>query len=277
MLADTKTVLHAVFGHPVAQSLSPAMHNRAFQELGLNCVYLAFDVTDIGSAMNAVRALGIRGASVTIPHKVKVMEYLDEVDAAARRMGAVNTVLNEGGRLIGSNTDGPGAVAALREITELSGKTLLLLGSGGAARAIAHAARAEGAAIVIGNRVEDRAEAEALASEVDAAFAPLGDVRSVACDIVVNATPIGMAPHTEASPVPADFFRKGMAVMDIVYNPIETRFLREAREKGASTVDGAAMFVYQGAAQFSLWTGSTAPVALMRRVVLEKLSAKERG
>ncbi|MBI5845460.1 MAG: shikimate dehydrogenase [Deltaproteobacteria bacterium] len=271
MLPDAKTVLHAVFGHPVGHSLSPSMHNRAFSELGLNCVYLAFDVTDIGAAMKAVRTLSMRGASVTIPHKLAVMDHLDEVDEAARKMGAVNTIINDGGRLYGKNTDGLGAVIALEEKISLAGKSLLLLGSGGAARAVAHAVKNAGAKVAIAHRPEDAQEAETLAGEVNAKVLLLSQASGESCDIAVNATPLGMAPKVEDTPVSADFFRPGMVVMDVVYNPLETRFLREAKQKGCETVDGAAMFVYQGAAQFTLWTGREAPYAVMRKTVLDAL------
>lgn len=271
MLPDAKTVLHAVFGHPVGHSLSPSMHNRAFAELGLNCVYFAFDVTDIGAAMQAVRTLSVRGASVTIPHKLAVMEHLDEVDETARKMGAVNTVINDGGRLYGKNTDGLGAIMALEEKISLAGKSLLLLGSGGAARAVAHAAKTAGAKVSIAHRPEDAKEAETLAGEVDAKVLLLSEASGEPCDVAVNATPLGMAPKVDATPVRGDFFRPGMVVMDVVYNPLETRFLREARAAGCETVDGAAMFVYQGAAQFELWTGRKAPYELMRKTVLNAL------
>lgn len=271
MQPDAKTVLHAVFGHPVGHSLSPAMHNRAFKELGLNCVYLAFDVTDIGAAMDAVRTLSMRGASITIPHKLKVMDHLDEVDETARKIGAVNTVINEGGRLLGRNTDGLGAVKAIGEKTSISGKRLLLLGSGGAARAVAHAAKIAGASVSIAHRPEDREEAYTLAGEVGAGVLPLSAAHETSCDIAVNATPLGMAPDVDATPVSDAFFKPEMVVMDVVYNPLETRFLREAKSKGCSTVDGAAMFVYQGVAQFELWTGMKAPYGLMRKTVLDSL------
>jgi len=274
MLPDAKTVLHAVFGHPVGHSLSPFMHSRAFAELGLNCVYLAFDVTDIGAAMQAVRTLSMRGASVTIPHKLAVMEHLDEVDETARKMGAVNTVINENGRLLGKNTDGLGAVMALEEKTSLAGKSLLLLGSGGAARAVAHAVKNAGAAVSIAHRPEDAKEAETLAGEVEARTLLLSEASGEVCDVAVNATPLGMSPNVDETPVSPGFFRPGMVVMDVVYNPLETRFLREAKQKGCETVDGAAMFVYQGAAQFTLWTGRKAPYELMRETVLHALFPK---
>lgn len=271
MQPDARTVLHAVFGHPVGHSLSPSMHNAAFAELGLNCVYLAFDVTDIGAAMKAVRTLSMRGASVTIPHKLSVMEHLDEVDETARKMGAVNTVINENGRLLGKNTDGLGAVKALEQKTSLAGKRVLLLGSGGAARAVAHAVKIAGASVKIAHRPEDEKEAAVLAGEVEAGTLLLSQAMGEACDVAINATPLGMAPNVDASPVPAEFFKPGMVAMDVVYNPLETRFLREARKMGCETVDGAAMFVYQGVAQFELWTGRKAPYELMRKTVLDSL------
>jgi len=274
LFPDTETRLFCVFGDPVAQSKSPIMHNAAFAHTGYNGVYLAFRVPEIGPAMAAVRTLNIRGASVTIPHKVRVMEYLDEVDEAARSMGAVNTVVNENGRLVGKNTDGPGAVRALEEKAVVAGKAVTLLGSGGAARAIGHGLAARGCRVTVVHRPEDLEEAKKLAGELGSEPVPMGRVLDVPCEIVVNATPLGMAPLEDKTPVPAEFFRSGMVAMDAVYHPLETRFLREAKQKGLPTVNGAAMFIYQGALQFETWTGLEAPVTIMRKTVLAALGAK---
>jgi shikimate dehydrogenase len=202
-----------------------------------------------------------------------VLEFLDEVDDTARGMGSANTVKNESGRLMGTNTDGLGAVLALKEKTLLRGKKVLLLGSGGAARGIGFAAKNEGAEIAVANRNEERPEAEALAESLGGAFVPLHEVRDIACDIVINATPVGMEPNIHASPVPRDFFKKNMVVMDIVYRPRTTRFLLDAESAGCVTIDGVAMFVYQGAAQFKWWTGKNPPVDVMRSAVIDALTA----
>jgi shikimate dehydrogenase len=262
---DAATRLYCVIGDPAGHSKSPAMHNAAFAKTGVNAVYCAFRVTDAGAAMAAVRALGIAGVSVTVPHKVAVMACLDEVDEAARAIGAVNTVKNENGRLLGKNTDAEGAVRALEEAGPLAGKTVAVLGAGGAARAVVFGALGRGARVVVVNRTREKGRA--LAREAGADFLPLSRARELIADVVVNTTTVGMAPSAGVSPAPPEIFRPGMAAMDIVYNPLRTRFLEDARQKGCSVVDGLAMFVYQGASQFEWWTGLPAPADEMRRAV----------
>lgn len=275
MSFNASTALYCVMGNPVAHSLSPAMHNAAFARLGINAAYLAFPVADIGRAMDAMRALPILGASVTIPHKVSIMEHLDHVDETARRMGAVNTVTNRGGKLSGTNTDGPGAAMALENVAPLSGKKVLILGSGGVARAISLAVIDRGATVTVAHRPEDAAEAEALARDQGCALALLASAPGISCDVVVNATPVGMHPDTDKSPMPASFFKAGMTAMDAVYNPLTTRFLKEAQAAGATPVCGAEMFIFQGAAQFALWTGRQAPEDLMREIVMAELVKRQ--
>ncbi|MFP4474838.1 MAG: shikimate dehydrogenase [Desulfatibacillaceae bacterium] len=268
-LPTAQTQLYCVIGNPVAHSKSPVMHNRAFAETGLDAVYLAFEAGDAGAAMSAVRQLGIQGVSVTVPHKVTVMEYLDEVDDRAKDVGAVNTVKNVAGRLVGRNTDGFGAVRALEDRTPLDSRRVAVVGAGGAARAVAFVAGWRGAKVTVVNRSPDRGRS--LASEAGAAFLPLAEIQDLACDVIVNCTSVGMSPHKEESPVPAAVFKEGMVAMDIVYNPLRTRFLEDAATAGCEVVDGLSMFVYQGAAQFEWWTGELAPVEAMRQTVLDAL------
>ncbi|MEW5734428.1 MAG: shikimate dehydrogenase [Thermodesulfobacteriota bacterium] len=275
MNINAQTALYCVMGNPVGHSLSPAMHNAAFAHLGLNAVYLAFRIEDVKQAMNAMRTLPILGASVTIPHKLGVMEHLDHVDEIASRMGAVNTILNRDGKLYGTNTDGPGAAMALEAATPLAGKRVLVLGSGGVARAIALSVADRGSSVTVAHRPEDKAEAERLARDLGCSLALLLDASGIACDVAVNATPVGMHPDVDASPVPASFFKPGMTAMDAVYNPLATRFLKDAAAAGCVTVGGAEMFIYQGAAQLSLWTGREAPVDLMRGIVLTALKQRQ--
>jgi shikimate dehydrogenase len=264
--------VYAVFGDPVAHSLSPLMHNRAFERVGFKAAYVAFRVTDIGAAVAAVRTLGIAGLSVTIPHKVGIMAYLDEIDQTAQSIGAVNTVVARGDKLVGYNTDGAGALAALEAVTSVSGKELVVVGAGGAARAIAKGVCAAGGRVTIANRSLENGRA--LADALECASCGLAELSTIACDILVNTTPVGMTPQVDAMPVRRRDLRPEMVVMDIVYNPWRTRLLREARKIGCITVDGISMFVNQGALQFSLWTQLPAPVSLMRQVVLKAL---ERG
>ena len=270
---DAKTSLYCVLGNPVAHSLSPVMHNRAFARTGGNSAYVAFRVEDPAGAAAGIRALGIRGASVTIPHKVAIMDHLDEIDDLARSIGAVNTVDNRDGRLIGYNTDGMGAADALAEAVDISGRRIALIGAGGAARAIGFTLAARGAEVLVFNRT--RTNGEALAKDLSTRYAPLDQLDRYDCQVVINTTSVGMAPDTDAMPIRAEHLDPAMVVMDIVYNPRLTRLLETARGLGCQTMDGVAMFVNQGAAQFELWTGQTAPRAVMQDAVTEALTRNE--
>ena len=269
---DADTRLFGVIGAPVAHSLSPVMHNAALRDMNYPAVYLAFQVTDPAAAAAAMRALGIAGLSVTIPHKVAIMPHLDGLDELARRIGAVNTVVCREDQLIGFNTDCFGTLAALKEKTELAGKRVALLGAGGAARAVGFGLSSEGACITVYNRSEARGRR--FAEELQAQFQPLDRFGRQATDIVINTTSLGMFPHTQGSPVHAAALAPGMVVMDIVYNPIETTLLRDARAAGCAIIDGVDMFVYQGARQLELWTGKPAPLATMREAVIAALTAR---
>jgi shikimate dehydrogenase len=267
---NTKTCLYGVVGDPVSHSLSPLMHNTAFESIGYNGVYLAFGVKDLKGAVAGIRALGVKGASVTIPHKIGVMGYLDEIDAQAVKIGAVNTIVNREGHLFGYNSDCLGAMAALREKTEIRDKRVVIAGAGGAARAIGFGILSQGGDLAILNQIEE--EGKALAGDLGVPYYPLSDYMNHPCDILINATPLGMTPNVSDMPVGSDYLEAHMTVMDIVYNPLKTRLLAEAEKTGCTCVDGVAMFVYQGVSQFEAWTGANAPVDLMRSVVLEALS-----
>ena len=266
---DAKTRVYAVIGDPVTHSLGPLMHNAAFAKRGINAVYVAFRVSDLPGAVAGIRGLNIRGCSVTIPHKVAVMDLLDEVDPLARQIGAVNTIVNHDGRLCGFNSDSPGAVAALLEKTPVIHRQVAVIGAGGAARALAHGVTANGGRLTIVNRSDRRGRR--LAEEVGGDFCPLNDFLGAGVEILINATSVGMAPDTDRMPVSIACLRPGMTVMDIVYNPLETRLLKAARTAGCTLVDGVAMFVHQGAIQFQRWTGQKAPVQLMKKIVLGAL------
>jgi shikimate dehydrogenase len=282
---NARTQLCAVIGNPVEHSLSPAIHNRAFQELGLDFVYLAFRVEDVRSAVSGMRALeNFRGLSVTIPHKVAIIEHLDEIAEVDAQIGSVNTVVNEGGKLRGFGSDGPGARQALAEAgVQVAGQPVLLLGSGGAARAIAFdlAHRATPSSLSILGVVQD--EVRALTRElrektpVDATGEMLTEeslaTRIAESRIVIHATPVGMHPKEGESLVPPDLLHPDLAVMDIVYNPYETRLLADSRARGIRTIPGIEMFVNQALLQFEAWTGKTAPKEIMKQVVLDRLTA----
>lgn len=266
---NAETSLFGVIGNPVSHSLSPVMHNSAFRHTGYNGVYLAFAVKELEKAIWGVRSLGIKGASVTIPHKVSVMAFLDEVDQMASDIGAVNTIVNRSGRLVGYNTDCLGAVRALKQVSEIRDKQVLMIGAGGAARAIGFGIQAEGGRLSIVNILED--EGKALARDLGTSYYHISEFGKMDYDILINATPVGMIPQTEEMPVAKDTLKEERVVMDIIYNPLKTRLLMEADKIGCRTVCGHDMFVYQGVAQFELWTGLTAPVDVMRKVVLEAL------
>lgn len=270
MLIQAHTPVYAVIGDPVAHSLSPIMHNRALAARGLPGVYVGFHVTDLPAAIAGIRALGVRGVSVTLPHKVVVIPLLDEIDETARAIGAVNTIVNDAGVLKGTNTDGAGALKALATVTDVTGRRTAILGAGGAARAVARALSKAGAKVALFNRTAARAAA--LARQLDLKWAPLTNLAQWGPEILINATPVGMMPDTAALPVNADVLDQTMVVMDIVYSPLETPLLAAARLRGCTTVDGAHMLVFQGAAQFERWTGVAAPVAVMRQAVIEALS-----
>jgi len=279
------TRICCLIGDPVSHSISPAMHNAAFKELGLDYIYLPFRVKpeSLNDSLKGLRALGIAGFNVTIPHKVAIMPLLDKLDPLAEKIGAVNTVLNNKGVLKGFNTDGPGFIAALKTSgIEPDGKKVVLLGAGGAARAIAFSLAESGAYISILNRRQEYDWAVNLATSIvikchkkDVTALELSD-KSLKkelkdADILVNATPLGMTPGIENTPVAGELLTDGLTVFDIVYNPVETRLIREAKAAGLKTISGIDMLVMQGALAFEIWTGKKAPVALMKKQALKEL------
>lgn len=280
---DAQTRLCGVIGNPVGHSMSPAIHNAGYEALGLNVVYLAFEVEDVAPCLDGVRALGnFAGLSVTIPHKAAVIEHLDELDPMAERVGSVNTISKVEGRLIGSTTDGPGTLRAFEGAgVELSGKRVLFVGSGGAVRAVAFAmAEAAVAEIVVLGRTP--ANVETLTGDLRAATQPeirAGNLEqdllpSIArADVLIQGTPMGMAgPDEGKSPIPPDAIRAEHVVFDMVYNPLETPLIRDAKAAGARTILGIEMLVHQAALQFEGWTGESAPVDVMRAAAVTRLA-----
>jgi shikimate dehydrogenase len=279
-----KTAVCGIFGHPVEHSMSPAIHNAAFEALELDFVYVAHDVAPDGlaTAVAGIRALGYRGLSITIPHKSAALELVDEADPTAKGIGCINTVVNDDGVLKGFNSDGRGALKALTGAhAHPEGKQVVVLGSGGAARAIAMtlAVEAPPAELVVLGIVP---------GELDQLVADLNDrgrtrargevssddsIRSAlaTADILVQTTPIGMHPKTDASLVPPDALRPEITVFDAVYNPRRTKLLQNAAFVGCRVVEGVEMFLGQAVVQFELWTGQRAPVEVMRRIVEERL------
>lgn len=277
---DSNTLLFGVIGNPIRHSKSPIMMNRAFRETGINGVYTAFHVTAdrIADFAAGVRAMGIRGVNVTIPHKLDIMSVLDEIDASAQAIGAVNTIVNEEGRLIGYNTDGIGYVRSLKEEAEreLAGKRIVVIGAGGASRGIVYAlANERPARITISNRSLERAQelADSLQGAADI-IAITHDELQAACqeaDIVINTTSVGMFPNTGETPVNASWLKQDAVASDLIYNPLKTKFLLEAEQRGCRIHGGLGMFIYQGAYAFEYWTGQPAPAAAMRETVLASL------
>lgn len=273
------TRVMAVFGYPVHHSLSPAMHNAAFRALGLDCVYVAFNVHpgDLEAAVRGILALGLVGVNVTIPHKESVIEFLEEVNADAARIRSVNTIWNRGGHLVGSSTDGPGFIRALESAGKSpDGSRAVVVGAGGAARATAYALAERGASITVVNRTYERAVY--LAELLNSAFGrkvivPVGlgspEAREAIeeADLLVNCTSVGMYPDIDAQPIPTEWLHSRLFVYDQIYNPEETKLLRAAREIGARGVNGLGMLVYQGAISFEVWTGMSAPVEVMEDAV----------
>jgi shikimate dehydrogenase len=265
--------------------MSAVMHNAAFQELGLDFRYKLRSVKpeDLrGFITSRMREPKVRGASVTIPHKVSVVRHLDEVDSEASRIGAVNTIVNDRGQLKGYNTDGIAAMRALREAYgDLTGAKAVMVGAGGAARAVGYKLSTSVGELSILNRTVNRAvdlahalsnlpECRASISASPLRRESLNEALEDA-DILVNTTPLGMSPNVDDSPVDSDLLRSDLLVFDAIYNPFRTRLLREAEDVGAKTMSGLSMLVYQGAAAFKLWTGVDAPKASMIRAIEEEL------
>jgi len=283
MKISGKTRVCGIIGDPVEHSLSPVMHNAAFEELNLDFVYVAFRVRreELREAIIGTRNLDFHGLNVTMPHKNAVMRHLDEIDSTTRSIGAVNTILNDEGRLVGYNTDGVGALKALKEtgITP-KGKKLLLLGAGGAGKAIAFHAAQEVEELVILNRTPQKAKklAEVLRKDFNKKIDSNGlsietikeELRDT--DILVNATSVGMHPKVDQSLVPPSLLRPDLCVMEIVYSPLETKLAKDAKAVGAKVASGIEMLVYQGAASFEIWTNHKAPVKAIKQAVLNKLS-----
>ncbi|KEK26264.1 shikimate dehydrogenase [Bacillus gaemokensis] len=272
--------LYGVIGNPIGHSLSPLMHNDAFEHLSIDAHYHAFLVEEetLGEAVKGLKALGVSGFNVTTPHKVSIMKHLDEIDPLAKQIGAVNTVVHRDGKLIGYNTDGIGYVRSLQSISKepLNRKRILLLGAGGACRAIYFSLADAGVnEIDIANRTVEKAEQliaggqskiTSHALSLEQATEEQGNY-----DIIIHTTTIGMHPRIQHTPLQIRSLKPAAIVSDIIYNPFETKLLQDAREKGAIVQNGIDMFVYQGALAFEMWTGRMPDVERMKQLVMKKL------
>ena len=274
MKINGETKLIGFFGSTYRTSKMYAIYNAAMEALGLNYLYVPFIVNDLQKAVEGMRHLGIAAAGVTIPYKISIIPFLDELDAEAKMVGAVAVVVNRDGRLIGGTTDGKGALKALQEKTNVAGKKVVLIGAGGAARAIAFSLHHAGASVTVLNRIEEIAMAESLAKDLGC---PCGDFSKLAdsvneAEIVIQTTPVGMAntPLAGKSLIPVELLRKGMTVMDIITTPRATKLLQEAEAQGCQVVYGDRMLLWQGVYKFKLYTGVEPPVEIMEQA-MEKL------
>lgn len=272
------TRLFGIIGNPVEHSLSPVMHNAAFASLGLNAVYLPMQPKDPEEGYRGLRALGFVGVSVTVPFKVAIIPLLDHIDPVADKIGAVNTLLFHGGThgatlCTGYNTDWIGSNRALAAEIDLPGSTVLILGAGGAARAVGFGLVQAGATILLHNRTESKGRR--LADQLGATCITVEELVDVRADVLINTTSVGMAPDHQALPIDPKLLSHFSVVMDIVYAPLKTALLRAADANGCRTVDGIQMLLHQGAAQCTLWTGHEAPLAVMRHALLTELLSRD--
>lgn len=262
MIISGTSRVFATFGNPNIGNPAPLVYNAAFERAGVDAVYVALEPRDIGAAMDAVRSLGLGGGTVTTPFKQEVMRYLDEIDDDATAIGAVNVVENRDGRLIGRNSDWIGAIGALREVVELSGRRVALLGAGGGARAVAFGLREAGAVTTVFNRTADRAQE--LCDRFACSYSGDLDAVTPEFDVVVNATSIGMGERSEASPVAATALTNRPVVFDLVVRPRETLLIGQARELGATVVHGIAMVAHQAVPALEWLTGTKPDLSVLR-------------
>jgi shikimate dehydrogenase len=286
---SSKTKLTGLLGYPLEHTMSPAMHNRAFEVLNLDFFYLPIEVgaADLADVIRGMIKMNFVGFNITMPHKIEIMKYLDEIEPIAAAIGAVNTVVIKDGRLKGYNTDGSGYFRSLQEETgiDAKGRNVFILGSGGACRALAFNAAFRGAdRLYLCNRTVQKAKdlASEINEKVRACAIPLSMEQGAAkkalseTDILINTTSIGMYPETNAIPIEAGLLEKRMTVSDIIYNPLKTRLLLEGEKAGCKTHSGLGMFLYQGGEAQEKWTGHKAPIEAMRELLKETLSNREK-
>lgn len=278
--ANTKVL--CIIGYPIEHSMSPIMHNAMIKDLALDFIYLAFNIypNNLKFAIKAFKTLNIKGINVTIPFKQKIIKYLDEIDPISQKIGAINTIKNEEGYLIGRNTDAEGGKKALFNVGyNISGTNVLLLGAGGAARALGYSLAKDVNKIVIVNRTEKKAEK--LTRELNQNFGIKAEPKKFIinvlkeetrkADILINTTPVGMYPNVNESPIPEKFLHKELIVFDVIYNPLETKLIKNANERGCKTLGGLDMLVNQGAASFEWWTNNKPNINLMKKVTVDFL------
>lgn len=279
MKVTAKTKICMVIGDPIEHSLSPQIHNAGYEALKIDSdfIYVACNIhiDDLKDFIKSIKVMKIKGVSCTIPHKIEVMKYLDEIDETAKKIGAVNTIVNKNGILKGYNTDWLGVVTPLERVTSLKDKKIALLGAGGAARAAVYGLSGKGAHLTIFNRSIEKAND--LAKEFDCTSESLDNIEKVKnMDIIINATSIGLYPNTSDTPLPKALITNNHIILDIIYNPIKTKLLIDAEEKGATIIHGFEMLLGQALGQFKLYTGHDAPIDAMRKTLLENLKEGEK-
>ena len=270
-----KTKICMTIGDPIEHSLSPQMHNAGLEALGLENKYVYVGchvkIENIENFIKGVRAMNIHFISCTMPHKLAVMPYVDEIDDIAKKIGAVNTIINDNNILKASNTDWLGVVTPIEKVTKLENKTVALLGAGGAARAAAYGVTKKGARLQIYNRTQEKAD-ELVKIFGGSSFSldKLENIKNA--DIIINTTSVGMKPEENDSPVPESYLSEKHIVLDAVYMPYETVLIKTAKEKGATVISGIEMFLEQGAAQFQIYTGKNPPLDAMRKILMENIT-----
>ena len=277
-----KTKITGVIGHPIEHSMSPPMHNNAYKQLNMDYVYVAFHVQpeNIEKLINSSKTLDIKGLNVTIPHKTTIIPYLDEIDETAEKIGAVNTIQFKNGIAKGYNTDGIGAIKSIQEHTTLQDKNILIIGAGGASKAISFTLINENInSLTIANRSQNNAEnlinnIKKQTEFTNINYQQINNVDEILnqTDIIINTTPIGMYPnHQVKPPIKTDNINNKHVIMDIIYNPLETQLLKQAKENGATTINGTSMLINQGLESFKIFTGKEATYESFEEALLGQL------
>ena len=262
---------YGILAHPVEHSQSPTIHNAGFEKLGIDAEYVKFDIKkdELKDFMQRVRDEKIAGLSVSMPHKIEIMQYLDYIEPAAKNMEAVNCVYWKNDKLCGTNTDYYGSIRALEEKTDLKGKKIVIFGAGGASHAIAYGLKEKGGIFTILDKTLQKSQELACKFKSEYGMSSAHSITKY--DIIINATPLGMYPNTDTSILEAKDLASHQIVYDIVYNPLNTKLIQEAQKVGCQVVTGEKMFLYQGVKQFEIWTGKEAPVEAMEKALMDKL------
>ena len=263
-----KPTVCGLIGKPIRHSMSPPVHNAGYRDQKINFKYILIEIDDIEFAIKHIKNNKIRGVSVTMPLKIQVIDFLDAMDPLAEKIGAINTIVNDNGKLIGYNTDVIGAIRSIQDVMTLNNKKVAMIGAGGAARAIGFGLIEEGANVIILNRTIEKAER--LSHDLQCGFSEIDETKLHDCDLIINTTSVGMLPHNDEC-ILQEIPRKAV-IMDIIYHPLETKLIKLAKENENTTINGFGMFLYQAAEQYRLFTNNAPPLDVMEKVLLERLS-----